>query len=97
MTAIIYKPTKTTMQFGKKGTKKWILEFAQEECSTFTEPVMGWQSSCDMQYNQVRLNFDTKKDAIEYAKRNNIEYSIVEPNIKLKQIRAYINNFKDNV
>ena len=35
------------------------------------DPLMGWTSSTDMN-GQVRLNFDSKEEAVEYAERHGI-------------------------
>ena len=47
--------------------------------------------------SEVKLEFSTKEQAINYAKKNNINYYIVEPQ-KLKVIKkSYSENFtKDN-
>ena len=43
--AKIYKPSKTAMQSGKRGTKNWLLEF--ETLNTGINKLMGWESSED--------------------------------------------------
>ena len=39
---------------------------------------MGYTSSDDMR-SQIRLEFDTKEEAIAYAERNGIPYQVSEP------------------
>ena len=39
---------------------------------------MGWTSSNDM-LSQVRLFFETKEEAIDYAQKNGIPFRIFEP------------------
>ena len=95
MSARIYKPVRNAMQSGQKNSKKWYLEFEPEPDSRFIEPVMGWASSSDMLSNQVKLVFSTKKEAIDYAKRNDLEYDIVEYKEKAEKIQAYSDNFKN--
>ena len=88
--AKIYKPTKTAMQSGKKSTKKWLLEF--DTLDNGINPLMGWESSQDTM-SEVKLEFSTKEQAINYAKKNNIDYYIVEPQ-KYKLIKkSYSDNF----
>ena len=65
----IFKPSKTAMQSGKRNTKKWILEFDSK--NTGINPLMGWESSIDT-LSEIRLEFETKDQAIKYAKKNNI-------------------------
>ena len=92
--AKIYKPAKTAMQSGKKNTRKWLLEF--DTLNNDTSPLMGWVSSNDTM-SEVKLEFDTKDQAISYAKKNNLDYYILEPQ-KTKFIKkSYSDNFlKDN-
>ena len=74
--ARIYKPTKTVMQSGKKNEKNWLLEF--DTLNTGISPLMGWESSNDTM-SEVKLKFSTKEQAINYAKKYNIDYYIIEP------------------
>ena len=74
--AKIYKPTKTVMQSGERNTKNWILEF--DTLNTGINPLMGWESSKDTM-SEVKLEFSTKEQAINFAKKNNINYYIIEP------------------
>ena len=59
--AKIYKPTKTSMQSGKKKTIKWVLEFITEDPTV--NPLMGWQASTDTM-SEFNLEFSTKDLAI---------------------------------
>ena len=91
--AKIYKPTRTAMQSGARNTKNWLLEF--DTLNTGVNPLMGWVSSKDTM-SEVKLKFSTKNQAINYAKKNNIDYYIVEPQ-KHKIIRkSYTDNFIKN-
>jgi len=88
--AKIYKPAKTAMQSGKKNTRKWLLEF--DTLNNDTSPLMGWISSKDTM-SEVKLEFDTKDQAISYAKKNNLDYYVLEPQ-KTKIIKkSYSDNF----
>ena len=53
---------------------------------------MGWEASTDT-LEEIILKFPTKEKAIEYAKKNNISYSIVEPKQRDFVIKAYADNF----
>ena len=88
--ARIYKPTKTAMQSGSRNTKKWILEF--DTLNTRVSPLMGWESSKDTM-SEVKLEFFTKEQAINYAKKNKINYYIVEPQKRNIIKKSYANNF----
>ena len=77
--AKIYIPAKTAMQSGRGKLKKWVLEFVTKD--TATNPLMGWESSTDT-LDEVILKFSTKEKAIEYAKMNDISYTLIKPNKK---------------
>ena len=91
--AKIYKPTKTAMQSGMRNTKNWLLEF--DTLDTGINPLMGWQTSKDTM-SEVKLEFSSKVQAINYAKKNNIDYYVIEPQ-KTKLIKkSYADNFFKN-
>tara|TARA_B100001123_G_C14408443_1_gene669788 strand:- start:112 stop:396 length:285 start_codon:yes stop_codon:yes gene_type:complete len=88
--AKIFKPTKTAMQSGHRNSKKWCLEF--DTANTEINPLMGWESSKDTM-SEIKLIFTTKDQAINYAKKNNIDYYVIEP-AKNKIIKkSYSDNF----
>ena len=88
--AKIYKPSKTAMQSGKRNTKNWLLEF--DTLDTGINPMMGWETSKDTM-SEVKLEFSTKEQATNYARKNNVDYYIIEPQ-KVKIIkRSYSDNF----
>jgi len=88
--AKIYKPTKTAMQSGKRGIKNWLLEF--DTLDTGINPLMGWETSKDTM-SEIKLKFSNKEQAINYAKKNNIDYYIVEPQKSKTIIKSYSDNF----
>ena len=94
MTARIYKPSKTAMQSGFANTKDWLLEFELEEPRT-VEPLMGWTSSGDMK-QQLRLQFETKEEAIAYCERHAIAYQVSEPKPVERRLISYSENFAFN-
>jgi hypothetical protein len=92
MAARIYKPAQTAMQSGPARTKEWVLEF-EPESPREVEPLMGWTSSRDMK-QQLRLSFDSKEEAVAYAERNGIAYSLTEPKPRRPIRKAYADNFR---
>ena len=64
------------MQAGKKNTKSWLLEY--ETLNLSINQLMGWISSNDTM-SEIKLKFSTKDQAISYAKKNNINYYVIEP------------------
>lgn len=92
MTARIFKPAKTAMQSGEARTKEWVLEF-EPATPRDIDPLMGWTSSRDMQ-SQVRLEFDTKEEAIAYATRAGLAYTLSEPTPRKPIKKSYADNFR---
>jgi NADH dehydrogenase ubiquinone Fe-S protein 4 len=94
MTARIYKPAKTAMQSGLAKTKDWVLDYAPDEPRQ-VEPLMGWTSSADT-LQQVRLQFDSKEEAIAYCERNGIAYQLFEAKPAVRRTISYADNFAFN-
>jgi len=93
MRARIYQPAKTAMSSGTAKTRKWVLEFVPETAK-HVDPLMGWTTSNDTQ-SQVRLSFDTKDAALEYARDKDIQVTVQEPKKRKANVRAggYGENF----
>ncbi|MBS1304323.1 ETC complex I subunit [Loktanella sp. SALINAS62] len=96
MQARIFRPARTAMSSGTAKTKSWILEFTHSTGREI-DPLMGWTSSDDMQA-QVRLTFDTKQEALDYAKDHGIDAVVSDPNARKANIRpgGYGENFATN-
>ena len=88
--AKIYKPAQTVMQSGVKKYEKWVIEFITED--TGVNPLMGWESSTDT-YTELKLEFSSKELAINYAKKNKIEFELIEPHARKVVKKSYSNNF----
>ena len=91
--AKIYKPTKSAMQSGRRNSKNWVLEF--DTLNNGINPLMGWETSSDT-LEEVVLKFPSKEKAIEYAKKNNILFTIIEPKKRKFVIKSYADNFLKN-
>ncbi len=92
MVVRIYKPAKTAMQSGRARTKEWVLEH-EPQSPREVEPLMGWTSSADTAA-QIRLEFDTREDAIAYAERKGLAYRVLEPKERAPVKKSYSDNFK---
>ena len=88
--AIIYIPNKSPMQSGLKKFDKWIIEFITEDPGK--NPLMGWESSSDT-YSELNLEFKSKDLAIEYAKKNDILFEVIEPQKRKITKKSYADNF----
>jgi len=91
--AKIYKPTKTAMQSGSRKTKNWLLEF--DTLNTGIDPLMGWETSKDTM-SEIKLEFRTKEEAVNYAKKNEIAFYIIEPQKRKIIKKSYADNFIKN-
>ena len=88
--AKIYIPTKTAMQSGLAKSNKWIIEFKTKDSGV--EPLMGWESSTDT-LSELKLEFSTKELAIDYAKKNKIDFELIEPQKRKVVKKSYADNF----
>ena len=93
MRARIYRPARTAMQSGSAKTRVWVLDFPSADAREI-DPLMGWTSSDDMQ-SQVRLRFDTRKQAEDYAREHGLDYVVQEPHRRAANVRprGYGENF----
>ena len=86
----IFKPTKSAMQSGKANTKKWILEF--EPTKSQKDRLMGWVGSSKTT-DQIRITFNSKDEAISFAKKNNLKARVDEPKKRNILKKNYSDNF----
>ena len=93
MTARIYLPARSATQSGQ-AKDKWVLEY-EPEVPLWIDPLMGWTSSGDMK-SQIRLQFDDKAEAIDYAERNGVAYRVEEPKLAARKVISYSDNFAPN-
>jgi hypothetical protein len=87
----IFQPPKSAMQSGRAGTNHWALEY-EDQTARRPEPLMGWTAGDTL--NQVRLRFPTRDEAIAFAEREGLEYSVEEPKPHRVRPRNYADNFR---
>jgi hypothetical protein len=87
----IFRPAKSAMQSGKKG-KKWLLLPIDETNAQSINPLLGWVSVGNS-LSQLRLEFQSKEAAVEFAKSRNFEFEIEEPKIASVKQKSYAGNF----
>ncbi|MDA7733544.1 ETC complex I subunit [Candidatus Pelagibacter sp.] len=88
--AKIYIPTKNSMQSGLGKSDKWIIEFETKD--TGINPLMGWETSSNT-FSELSLEFSSKELAIDYAKKNKIDFEIIEPQKRKTVKKSYADNF----
>ena len=78
------------MQSGNRNSKKWVLEF--DTLQTGINPLTGWQTSRDTM-SEIKIEFLNKDQAISYAKKNNLDYYVIEPEKREITKKSYTDNF----
>ena len=78
------------MESGLGKSDKWLIEFETED--TGINPLMGWETSSNT-LSELNLEFSSKELAIEYAKKNKIDFEIIEPQKRKTVKKSYSDNF----
>ena len=78
------------MQSGTKNGEKWVIEFETKD--TGINPLMGWETSSDTN-SELKLEFSSKELALNYAKKNKIDFELIEPNKRKVVKKSYADNF----
>src|SRR5919202_64585 len=91
--ARIFRPAKTAMQSGGR-TRKWVLAY-EPATRRQPEPLMGWTSAEDT-LNEVCLHFATLEEAIAFATRNGLDYTVITPQESTEKPKSYADNFRYN-
>ena len=89
--ARIYWPSKSAMQSGR-AQRKWLLDY-EPATRRDPDPLMGWSSARDT-LNQVQLRFDTLDEAVAFAKKHGLDYTVIEPHQRLFKPKSYAENFR---
>ena len=92
MKAKIFKPAKTAMQSGRSKFNKWVLKFSDKK-NQLKDTMMGWNGGSST-VSQIELKFSTKEEAVSYAKKNNIDYEVLETSERKVITKSYADNFK---
>lgn len=89
MKAKIYQPAKSATQSAHKDL--WLLEFTSDAKPTIEEKML-WTSSTSTQ-DKVKIRFSNKEKAIQFAKKNNINFVVIEPKKRKIKPKSYADNF----
>jgi ETC complex I subunit conserved region len=90
--ARIYRPSKTAMQSGRRQGKKWLLEY-EPASRRDPDPLMGWSSAADT-LNEVQLRFETLEEAVAFADKHRMQYTVIEPHQRTPKVKSYADNFR---
>lgn len=88
---LIYQPVKNPMQSGKYKSCRWFLKFANNSAN-YTFNLMNWIGS-ENTLNTINMSFETKEDAIEFAKKQGFEIETEENNKPILKAKSYADNF----
>lgn len=91
MKARIFQPAKTAMQSGRANTHQWVLE-AEPTSRQALDPLMGWAGSRGTA-GQIRMHFETLDEAIAFADKHAIAYTVQRAKQRAIRPRAYADNF----
>jgi hypothetical protein len=90
--ARILQPAKTAMQSGRGRTRNWVLEYAPATPRR-PDPLMGWASAQDT-LNEVQLRFAALEEAVAFAEKNGLDYTVIEPHNSIEKPKSYADNFR---
>ncbi len=91
MFAKIYQPNPSAMTSGRAKTHHWLLEFVTTG-PTIIDPLTGNTRSVDPR-SQIELRFETKDEAVTYAKSHNIPHRVIDKRNVKRIPRSYSDNF----
>ncbi|KCZ93482.1 putative NADH-quinone oxidoreductase [Hyphomonas johnsonii MHS-2] len=80
------------MTSGRGQTHTWYLEFVKPDARRTADPVMGW-TSIDDTSGQVRLEFETQEEAVDYARREGLVFRVEESRERKRLVKSYSENF----
>ena len=90
MKAKIFKPAKTAMQSGRSKFNKWVLKFSDKK-NQLKDTMMGWNGGSST-ISQIELKFSSKEEAVNYAKKNGIDYEVLETRERKVINKSYADN-----
>ena len=91
-TARIIEEQRKTTQSGKAKDGRWTLEVERTE-PLRPDPLTGWAGSGDTE-TQLRLSFDSKDEALAYAKAKGLDVHLVPAPPVVLKLQAYADNFR---
>jgi len=80
------------MQSGCALTRGWVLEY-EPATPREPDPLMGWASAADT-LNEVHLRFASLEEAVEFAKKHEFDYTVIEPKNRTILPKSYADNFR---
>jgi hypothetical protein len=89
--AVIYRPSRSATQIGRRGTHSWILEFEPTKRPTI-DFLMGWTGEGDTD-SQVRLRFPDRASAERFTRTQGLEPIVIDRPLSPLAPKSYAANF----
>jgi len=80
------------MQSGRKNIKKWLMLPVEEKNIREVNPLTAWISASDTS-SQLRFEFATKEEAVNFAKRSGFTFEVTESHHSSIKPKSYAANF----
>lgn len=91
---IIYRENKSPTQSGNSKTKFWYLKF--ENNNVYEEDLMtGWKGGI-APIKKIKIKFSSLERAVEYAKKKNYDYQVLNFDKRGLKLKSYADNFRFN-
>ncbi len=91
---IIYRGNKSPTQSGNFKTKFWYLKF--DNNNVYEEDLMtGWKGGI-APIKKIKIKFSSLERAVEYAKKKNYDYQVLNLDKKRLKLKSYADNFRFN-
>ena len=91
-TARIIEEQRKTTQSGKAKVGRWTMEIERTQAQR-PDPLTGWAGSGDTS-TQLRMQFDTKEEALAFAKKKGFAVELIPAPKSTLKIQAYADNFR---
>jgi len=88
--ALIYRHARPNTMSAPMRQEQWKLKF-ERRAPLRIEPLMGWTEDDDP-FSQVELSFPSAEAAIAYARRQGIQYTLLESPAHHRQLRTVAHN-----
>ena len=79
------------MQSGARA-RKWVLAY-EPASRRQPDPLMGWSSAEDT-LNEVSLHFETMEEAVAFATKKDLDYTVIPPQESTEKPKSYADNFR---
>ncbi len=90
---VIIQKAKTSATQSGPGTGRWVMESQTNPEAKYIDTMMGWTGSKDMN-EEIKIYFDSKEQAEEFAHQNGYEYEVIPPKNRKITPNRYADNFK---